>query len=163
MSRRPILHRQLYGAWRETIGQHYQAQRIHSERGLQVFLCAALLSAFEIAGLSRRLFVEPRLTTANGSTGPLPDVVISDSRNIIGIVELKYLPRSGAKTEKDLKTLEWVAAHRGDILIRNDRYLGIVQPERAYGLSRDAVLYWAGVHRGLDGDVSSRVAREVYP
>jgi hypothetical protein len=58
-----------------------------------VFLCAALLSTFEIAGLSRRLFVEPRLTTANGSTGPLPDVVICDSRNIIGVVELKYLPR----------------------------------------------------------------------
>ena len=163
MSRRLLLRRQLYLAWKEAIERNYQAQRINSERGLQVFFCAALLSSFDRAGVRRRLFVEPRLLSGSDGAGPQPDVLICNSRNVIGVVELKYLPRAAPKIDKDLQTLAWVASHSGDIRIRNDRYLGANQPEREYSLSGDAVLCWAGVHRGLDGALSRRVAENVYP
>jgi len=153
----------LYSAWKETIESHYQAQEINSERGLQVFFCSALLSSFEGAGLRRRLFVEPRLISGRDGARPQPDVLICNSRNVIGVVELKYLPRSAPKIDKDLETLAWVASHGGDLRISNDRYLGSNRLEKEYSLSSDAVLCWAGVHKGLDGALSERVAENVYP
>ena len=163
MSGRLLLRRQLYGSWQDTIQKHYQRQRINSERGLQVFFCASLLAAFEQAGVERRLFVEPRLTTTSGTTGPLPDIVICNTKKIIGVVELKYMPRVVAKTDKDLKTLKWVASHPSCIRISNGRYLGVPRDETEYSLANNAVLCWAGVHRGLDGMLSSRVAKNVHP
>lgn len=163
MSRRLLLRRQLYSAWKETIQRHYQSQEINSERGLQVFFCSALLTTFEGAGLRRRLFVEPRLVSGSDGSGPQPDVLICNSRKVIAVVELKYLPRVAPKTYKDLETLGWVASHGGDIRITNDRYLGSNRVEKEYSLSSDAVLCWAGVHKGLDGALSERVAENVYP
>ncbi len=109
MGRRSLLRRHLYAAWERTIRDHYQRQQINSERGLQVFFCAALLSEFHAAKVQRRIFVEPGLKTARGFGGPKPDVLICNRNKIIGVVELKYLPRAKAKVAKDLQTLEWVA------------------------------------------------------
>jgi hypothetical protein len=154
----------LYRAWKKTIRDHYQLQQINSERGLQVFFCAALLKEFDKAGVRRRIFVEPGLKTPRGSGGPKPDVLICNRNKIIGVVELKYLPRTGAKVAKDLRTLEWVASHQDHISISNARFLGIVQDERRYSLAADAVLCWAGVHRGQAGLLlQSRVSSRVRP
>lgn len=163
MSRRHLLRRQLYIAWKETIENYYQTQRINSERGLQVFFCATLLTIFDGAGLKRRLFVEPRLASGNGEAGPQPDVIVCNSRNIIGIIELKYLPRSAPKINKDLDTFAWISSHSDAIRIRNDRYLGVNRPEKEYALTGDAVLCWAGVHRGINDVMSRRVADAVRP
>lgn len=163
MSRRLLLRRQLYSAWKATIEGNYRAQEINSERGLQVFFCSALLSGFKEAGLRRRLFVEPRLIAGSDGSGPQPDVLICNSKNVIGVVELKYLPRAAPKIEKDLETLAWVASHGGELRISNDRYLGSNRPEKVYSLASDAVLCWAGVHRGLNGTLSEHVAENVYP
>ncbi len=147
MGHRSVLRQNLYAAWKETIRGHYQRQQINSERGLQVFFCAALLSEFDAADLQRRIFVEPGLKTARGF-GLKPDVMICNRDRIIGVVELKYQPRAKAKVAKDLQTLERIAAYEKRISISNERFLGKVQDQRQYWLAADAVLCWAGVHRG---------------
>lgn len=81
MNRRSLLREQLIEAWWTTIEHQYRGQLINSERGLQVYFCAALLGAFERKGLKRRLFVEPRL--AADAERRYPDVVICNTRSII--------------------------------------------------------------------------------
>jgi hypothetical protein len=153
----------LYAAWKGTIRAHYQRQQINSERGLQVFFCAALLSEFDAADLQRRIFVEPGLKTAKGS-GPKPDVMICNRDRIIGVVELKYQPRAKPKVAKDLQTLEWIASQGKHISIGNERFLGKVEDERQYWLAADAVLCWAGVHRGSPGwQLEPRVSSRLKP
>jgi len=123
-----------------------------------------LLEEFAGAGVQRRIFVEPVLKTDRGSVGPKPDVLICNRGKIIGVVELKYLPRVGPQVKKDLRTLDWVASHQKHISIGNERYLGIAQDERGYSLAADAVLCWAGVHRGPAGlRLQSRVSSRVKP
>jgi hypothetical protein len=78
-------------------------------------------------------------------------VVICNRSKIIGVVELKYLPRTSPKVAKDLETLEWTASQQDYISISNERFLGVVADEKRYLLAADAVLCWAGVHRGRLG------------
>ena len=89
MSEKSTLRAQLKRAWRDTIDQ-YQAQLINSEHGLQVHFCAALLSQFEASNMKtrRRVFVEPSLRLSVDSVR-YPDVVICDTKNVVGIIELK--------------------------------------------------------------------------
>ncbi len=163
MSRRLPLRRQLYESWVDTIRGYYDRQQINSERGLQVFFCASLLAKWAALGSTRSLFVEPRLKTRSGESGPLPDVVICNSTQIIGVVELKYQPRARANTRKDLETLSWIADRRTDIRLANERYLGAPEDEREYSLATDAVLCWAGVHRGLKNTLETRIGASVAP
>jgi hypothetical protein len=93
----------------------------------------------------------------------MPDVLICNSGKIIGIVEMKYLPRAGARTEKDLKTLTWCVTHANRIGVRNDRYLGPGKNLKHYSLASDAVLCWAGVHRSGDTDLRKRVSKKLSP
>jgi hypothetical protein len=146
--RRPLI-QALTNAWRKTIAEAYCERLINSERGLQTYFCAALMEAFPTAKKqdSRRLFIEPHLPGIKGiDEGCYPDVVICNTRQIIGVVELKYLPRARPAFEKDLQTLKAIAEAGGDIELANDRYLG-PNSLRNYTLATDAVFCWAGVSK----------------
>lgn len=158
MPPRKSLRTQLTRAWRETIVNQYQKQLINSERGLQVYFCSALLEIFRSDDLienkrrKRRIFVEPRLSIEKERGIRYPDIVICNNNRIIGVVELKYLPRGLLNFEKhvkkDIKTLEWIAEHQENIIISNDRFLGPSDGIRPYSLAEGAVLCWGGVYRG---------------
>ena len=161
MNRRSRLRRHLQDAWVSTIDQQYTEQLVNSEHGLQVYFCMALLREFEESGVSRRLFIEPRLC-AKGGQPRFPDVVICNKSHVIGIVELKYTPRVQPKTSKDLETLSFAAKHGPDLTIANQRFLGKASKPREYPLAADAVLCWAGVYAGqrfsLEKDIEGSLA-----
>ena len=143
MPPRQLLRSQLEKAWKKTIKNQYREQLINSERGLQVYFCNALLRSFKRAKLNRRVFVEPCISTGQ-ELGPLyPDVVICNSQEIIGVIELKYLPRTQPKYEKDLNTLKYVASKGRRLTITNNRFLGKTYGKKTYDVASDAVLCWA--------------------
>lgn len=150
MQPRNLLRTQLLKAWKKTINNQYQEQLINSERGLQVYFCSALLDIFRNNPLTknkRRIFVEPRLSIGPKKVIRYPDLVICNNNRIIGVVELKYLPRAKEPSyKKDLGTLQKLAKYSKDITLSNDRYLGI-EKEKPYSLANDAVLCWAGVYQ----------------
>lgn len=76
----------------------------------------------------------------------MPDLLICNSREIIGVVELKYQPRARPNYSKDLETLEWIATHGSNISITNERFRGKTADARTYKLSKSVVYVWAGVH-----------------
>ena len=157
MPPRNLLRTQLLKAWRTTIDVQYKKQLINSERGLQVYFCSALLDIFrknQLTENKRRIFVEPRLSVKSEKRRLYPDIVIcnTNTKQIIGVIELKYLPKVRPNFEKnikkDIKTLEWIADHQDKIYISNDRFLGPPECINAYSLVEDAVLCWGGVYRG---------------
>lgn len=143
---RPLLLKHLKSAWSETIRGAYQQRLINSERGLQVHFCAALLEAFAACGKSRSIFVEPHLRLVEKSQSIFPDLLICSSRTIIGVVELKYQPRTGPSTKKDIATLKSLAGRPHGLLLTNERFCGPATPAPVYSLSPTAVLCWAGVY-----------------
>ncbi len=160
MANRSMLKAQLRFAWQHTIERHYQRQLINSERGLQAFLCAALLDRFERDGVAqnRRIFIEPTLVVGHSNIVRKPDIVICNSRSIVGVLELKYKPMGHPRTKKDLETLDWMASHPEGVRVQNDRYLGVIRDDRSYPLVADAVLCWAGVHKGMSEPVAQRIS-----
>jgi hypothetical protein len=163
MSRRLLLRRQLHAAWRRTIEGPYARAELNSERGLQVFFCHHLLEEFHAAGVERRLFIEPRILGEAPASARQPDIVIANRRHVIGVVELKYVPRGRPSVAKDLRTLAWCVENRDAIRIRNERFLGLRRSERPYTLSPDPVLCWAGVHRERGLALVARAAVAVRP
>lgn len=144
MSNRTLLRRQLSAAWRHTLTGPYQNQLINSERGLQVHFCHALMREFEIAGIERRLFIEP--TVMLGADGiRCPDLIICNSQRIIGVVELKYAPRAVPEYTKDLETFALLTTHANSITLANERFRG-EGSSKTYLLADDAVLCWAAVY-----------------
>ena len=157
MQRRTLLRAQLSRAWQSMVETRYQSQLINSEGGLQVYFCHALLEAFEHDGVKRRLFIEPKLGSSNDVAYRYPDVVICNSRSVIGIVELKYLPRGRPSFAKDLATLAYAAEAKDDLRLSNDRYLGVAGDSRRYPLAKDAVLCWGGIYSGQLIDLRSSI------
>ena len=141
MATRNLLRKHLAVAWKATIAGPYADRLINSERGLQVHFCHALMNAF--GGVQRRLFIEP--TIVFGGVRRHPDVVICHTRRIIGVVELKYMPRGTPNPSKDVDTLAKFACSGDDIALANDRFRGIGSV-RSYAIASDAVLCWAGVY-----------------
>ncbi|MEX1232203.1 MAG: hypothetical protein WEB58_18300 [Planctomycetaceae bacterium] len=112
---------------------------------MQVHLCRHLFDAFESDDC--RIFIEPCFRDAQGSRSP--DMVICDSQNIIGIIELKYMPRKPPKYKKDLRTLNWFVESADTVVLSNHRYFGIdTFPMQNYKVADDAVLCWGGVYCG---------------
>lgn len=144
MTKRNALRRQLASAWIETICEQYRHQLINSERGLQVYFCLALQKQFG-GNVSRKLFIEPSIRL--GDEVRYPDLVICNSRAIIGVVELKYLPRVAPKFNKDIDTLRRVAEQGRQLTIENKRFFGKKSAPLSYTLSEDAVLCWAGIYK----------------
>lgn len=131
----------------------YPKQLINSERGLQVHFCHRLLEAFGTH--KRQLFVEPSFRCID-NTVRIPDIVVCNSQRIIGVIELKYMPRAPADFEKDLKTLQWFSSAESGVKLTNERYRGPNESQmKVYELASDAVLCWAGVYAGPRSDIES--------
>ncbi len=145
MAKRNLLAQHLTAAWDETINHPYASGLINSERGLQFYFCIALLKKFS-GKVKRRLFVEPTVQVEGELR--IPDLVICNSRNVIGVVEFKYTPR-GVPREypKDFETLALIdknSAAQG-LTVSNQRYRGPESP-RVYEVAPDAVYCWASIH-----------------
>jgi hypothetical protein len=145
MANRSLLKKQIREAWRQSITDDYVAQRINSERSLQASLWSRLNTI--LPPKSRRMFIEPCMSTPGlGKQVRYPDLVICNSREIIGIIELKYQPRAKPKWHKDIDTFHFLATHRETISISNTRFRGVVADARLYPLANDVLFVWAGVH-----------------
>lgn len=148
MANRGVLRGQLSQAWRKTIKKAYNKQLINTERGLQVYFCMVLLPLLNKHHAPRTLFIEPHVRI--GKSSYYPDLVICDSRRVIGVVELKYLPRLSADKvpfAKDVATLLALSTPNEELLIRNMRYLGVGRGRTEYEIADDAVLCWAAVYK----------------
>lgn len=153
MPSRSLLRNQLLRAWHETINGEYSKQLINSERGLQVYFCNHLLNEFKQSGVDRRLFIEPSVSTPADGQALYPDIVICNSRIIIGVVEIKYQPRVRPRYAKDLNTLAWVLDNANEIHLSNDRYRGERETSSQYRLAPDAVLCWGGVYTAPQAEI----------
>lgn len=154
--KRKVLARMVCRAWEQCIWPHYVAAEVNSEAALQALFCAYLLQELK-ARPEWRLFIEPRLTTTDGTRVVRPDVLVCNAHRVIGAIELKYVPRGAAKSKKDMDTLAEIAdlAIAKEVLITNDRYKGPLLKKKAYSIADDALLVWAGVtarRRGLKRD-----------
>ncbi len=143
-NRRSLLRKQLTEAWKRTIEQAYHDQLINSERGLQVHFCIELYKAFDEDERMRRLFVEPSLRF-KGRKPRYPDLLICNSKEVIGVVEFKYTPRVRPAMTKDFKTLTMLSKAKGEVEVKNERFRGKGSPS-TYTVASDAVLCWAAVH-----------------
>ncbi len=158
MSTRALLRRNIIEAWQRTIDIDYARQRINSERSLQASMWANLSS---ILPDTRRLFIEPCMSVA-GHARQLryPDIVVCNTREVIGIIELKYQPRARPDWTKDLATFQWTFDHRAVVTVSNHRFRGIETDSHVYPLSRRILYVWAGVHREFDALPSPQVPAE---
>lgn len=140
MASRALLRSQIVKAWRLTIIKDYE--HINSERSLQ----AAFWSRLDrtLPPKTRRLFIEPRMTVM-GKT-QYPDIVICNTRQVIGIIELKYKPRTRAGWRKDLDKIRAIADCKTRITISHDRYRGTARCANPYRLAKTVLYVWAGVH-----------------
>lgn len=150
MSNRSLLRQHITSAWRETVESVYPKRLINSERGLQVHFCHKLFAQF--GDLKRQVFVEPCFVSPSGAVRS-PDIVVCHSKSIIGVIELKYMPRVSAEFSKDLQTLEWFHSGADSMTLSNDRYLGEEITSPTFELAPDALLCWAGIYRGPKIDI----------
>ena len=103
-------------------------------------------------------------TTSSGSKTLVPDIVICNSRQIIDLVELKYLPRTQPTFRKDMETLRAIAANRSELQVANSRYRGDRSKAKAYSIASNALFVWAGVHReAVSNDASSALFNNGVP
>ena len=162
MANRSLLKSQIREAWRQSIANDYAAQRINSERSLQASLWSNLNTL--LAPKTRRMFIEPCMSTP-GLDRQLryPDLVICNSRKVIGIIELKYQPRAQPRWRKDIDTFHFLATHRNVISISNSRFLGIAVDARTYPLARDVLFVWAGVQAPCELKLSEYVDSTLAP
>jgi hypothetical protein len=149
MANRSLLKKQIREAWRQSISVDYAAQRINSERSLQASLWSNLNAI--LVPKTRRMFIEPCMSVPGlGKQVRYPDLVICNSREVIGIIELKYQPRARPQWQKDVDTFHFLATHRETISISNSRFRGVAADARFYPLGSDVLFVWAGVHAPCD-------------
>lgn len=146
LGNRNLLRRQLKQAWRDTMSGPYLDQAINSERALQVHLAARLLNAFEEEDLNRQLFVEPKVSVNDGKNRVHPDILVCNSREVIGIVELKYQPRTRPSYTKDFQSLESLHREGDQIEVVNGRYSGPNRGGKRFAIAGDPLFVWAGVY-----------------
>jgi hypothetical protein len=144
MTSRTLLRSQISAAWQRSIEQDYSSQRINSERSLQASLWANL--NLILPSDTRRMFIEPGMSVLGSPKKCFPDIVICNTRSVIGIIELKYQPRAQPSWEKDLSTFHWITENREHITISNMRFRGISSDTRSYPLAETILYVWAGVH-----------------
>jgi hypothetical protein len=112
------------------------------------------------------MFIEPGLKAKideSDGTSPsivrFPDLVICNTKEVIGIVELKYQPRGRPNWQKDLQTFEFIVKNRDQIYVSNARYRGIIADDREYSLAKDILFVWAGIHAEWDGRLADHIDR----
>ena len=147
MKGRALIKKQIVDSWSACVREDYLSQRINSERSLQASFWSQLNHRL---GRNRRLFIEPRISAydAGSKRAVYPDIVVCNSRQVIAVVELKYLPRAKPSYEKDIRTLDFIARKRKGITLANSRYSGPEVDAKEYGLSKLILFVWAGVHSG---------------
>ncbi len=72
--------------------------------------------------------------------------MVHNKKEVISIIELKYLPRAQPRYKKDLENLSYVTNNRTRILIANDRFRGAEIAGIEYCLSITILFVWASVH-----------------
>ena len=151
MADRRLLKSQIIKAWRQCITEDYLVQRINSERSLQASFWSRLNL---LLSKNRRMFIEPCVVirTNTGITRVYPDLVICNTKEVIGVIELKYQPRAKPNYKKDITTLTIIARHRKLISINNQRFRGQPIDEKLYRLSKNILFVWAGVHASINND-----------
>lgn len=142
MVNRNLLNKQLIKAWEKTIKGPYENRLINSEHGLQVHFCIALFETFQSDGTQRTIFVEPTLILDKRR---IPDLVICNANQVIGVIELKYAPRGLPEYEKDIETLCKVKEASKDLKLTNERFRGSAR-QLDFTVAEDLVLCWAAVH-----------------
>ena len=162
MSSRPLLRKQIAEAWRQSIAVDYAAQRINSERSLQASVWSHLNSV--LPRKTRRMFIEPCMSIlGQDREDRFPDLVICNTRHVIGIVELKYQPRMRPSWRKDIDTFHWLAKNQSNIAITNSRYRGAEADARVYPLAQQVLYVWAGVHAESPIRLADHIAPELSP
>jgi hypothetical protein len=162
MTARSLLRSQITDAWHQSIRQDYEGSRINSERSLQASLWSHLKD--ELSPTTRRMFIEPRMTVGRTNQQVrYPDIVICNTRQVIGIIELKYLPRAQPSWRKDLLTFQWIEDNRTTITVSNARYRGLAENRRVYPLAKDVLYVWAGVHAASSVCLDNLVRADLAP
>lgn len=146
MPRRSKIGNQLIEAWSRTVENDYCAGHVNSERGLQALLFANLKSVLADDGIKRHLFVEPTVRLSDGSI-VRPDMMICNAREVICVLELKYVPRGKADTSKDMNSISSIARASG-LSVALERYRGPELPPLSFDISRTVLFAWAGIHCG---------------
>ena len=165
MFKRGLLRAQIRKAWSECIAVDYARQRINSERSLQASLWSKLNDRLDER--TRRMFIEPRLSCetekspCRDKTARYPDLVVCNTRSVIGIIELKYRPKAKPRWGKDIETMEWVAVNRKKLSVQNKRYSGVEVDSRIYPLSPNVLFVWAGIHAKADVVVSEHISERL--
>jgi len=156
MPARLLLRKQILSAWENTITRHYEDCLINSESSLQASFWCHLMEAFSNG--PRRTFIEPIIKSDRStvSKNRFPDLIVCNSRSVIAVVELKYTPRVGPKTKKDLKTLNWIAENKKDLFVVNDRFLGVASKQRRYCFAERIIYVWASVHKKQSVDLEPK-------
>jgi hypothetical protein len=89
------------------IQEDYQNQLVNSENGLQTTLIVRLRSLLRKA---HRAFVEPRVFGRdNKAKRWYPDLVVCNSKHVIAVFELTYLPRGFSAWKADVRKLNQIA------------------------------------------------------
>ncbi len=153
MCRRNPLKNIIIDAWHACIEYDYVRQRINSERSLQASFWAQLNQKLPA---TRRIFIEPsiKVTTASGAKQLIPDIVICNTKEVISVIELKYLPRAQPKYAKDINSLATIAQKRKHITISNSRFRGTKVDNKQYPLSSNMLFIWAGIHATLNQEIT---------
>ena len=146
MTNRGLLRRHLRNAWVSTMHEVYAQQLINSERSLQVHFAARLMEEFKHDRVKRYLFVEPKLVLDQGQRIH-PDLLICNSREVIGAIELKYQPNLPPRYVKDFATLDALDKGCTSVRLENKRYRGPGRGELGFQLSANLLFVWAGVYR----------------
>jgi hypothetical protein len=154
MNRRNPLKNIIIDAWEGCIESDYLRQRINSERSLQASFWAQLNQRLPA---TRRIFIEPpmKVKTVNGDKKLIPDIVICNTKEVITVIELKYLPRGQPKYVKDVESLALIAQKRKQIKITNSRFRGAEADSRNYSLSNNMLFVWASIHAQLKQEITS--------
>jgi hypothetical protein len=87
------------------------------------------------------------IQTQNGKKKIYPDIVVCNTKQVISVIELKYLPRTNPSYKKDIKKLALIAKNRKQITIANVRFRGTEKDSRQYTLSNSILFVWAGIHK----------------
>ncbi|MBN4078549.1 hypothetical protein JYT96_00920 [Gammaproteobacteria bacterium AH-315-C21] len=146
MKKRSLIKLQIIQAWTDCINIDYCSQRVNSERSLQASFWSHLNQAIS---KNRRLFIEPGISikTNEGHKKIIPDIVVCNTKEVISVIELKYLPRAQPKYKKDVESLSLIAENRCQLEIANNRFRGVEKDAIKYSLSKNILFVWAGVCR----------------
>jgi hypothetical protein len=166
MTLRKPLRRRIQSGWETCIKDDVDSFRVNSERSLQAALWFRLTEEF-LADDSRKrqILIEPHISI--GKDHYFPDLVICNSRRIIGVIELKYQPKREPSVDKDLSTLSalWTCQDK-DVGVTLRRHRGPNAKVKTFHISDDLLIVWAGVHSAISSERTNGILptnKECYP